>query len=55
MLFRSTARPSTEAGAYAVKRANLSPAGDWELDIEARRGKFDLFSETVQISVEKEF
>jgi hypothetical protein len=52
---RYTARPSMEAGSYVVKRANLSPAGDWELNVEARRGKFDLFTEKVQIPIEKEF
>jgi putative copper export protein len=52
---RYTARPTMEAGAYAVKRANLSPAGEWELDIEVVRGKFDLFTDTVHISIEKEF
>jgi copper transport protein len=52
---RYTARPTMEAGAYAVKRANLSPAGEWELDIEVIRGKFDVFNDTVHISIEKEF
>jgi copper transport protein len=52
---RYTARPGMEAGAYTVKRANLSPAGEWELDIEVIRGKFDLFKDTVHISIEKEF
>jgi copper transport protein len=52
---RYTARRSMEAGTYEVKRANLSPAGDWDLLIEARRGKFDLFSEKVQMSIQKEF
>src|SRR5829696_5669210 len=52
---RYTARPAMEPAAYAVKRANLSPAGDWELHIEARRGKFDLFDDTVLMSIEKEF
>jgi copper transport protein len=52
---RYTARPTMEAGAYAVKRANLSPAGEWELGIEVVRGKFDLFTDTVHISIEKEF
>jgi copper transport protein len=52
---RYKARRSMEEGTYAVKRANLSPAGDWDLLIEARRGKFDLYSEKVQIPIEKEF
>jgi copper transport protein len=51
---RYRARPGMEPGTYVVKRANLSPAGEWELDIEARRGKFDLFNETVHVRIEKE-
>ena len=51
---RYTARAGMEPGSYVVKRANLSPAGDWELDVEARRGKFDLFDDTVHVSIEKE-
>jgi copper transport protein len=51
---RYTARRGMEPGAYVVKRANLSPAGDWELDVEARRGKFDLFDDTVHVSIEEE-
>jgi copper transport protein len=52
---RYTARPGMEPGTYVVKRANLSPAGDWELAVEAVRGKFDLFTEKVQIPIKKEF
>jgi copper transport protein len=52
---RYTARRSMEAGTYEVKRANLSPAGDWDIAVEVRRGKFDLFTEKVQIPIEKEF
>jgi copper transport protein len=51
---RYTARRGMEPGSYVVKRANLSPAGDWELDVEALRGKFDLFDDTVHVSIEKE-
>jgi copper transport protein len=51
---RYTARPAMEPGRYVVKRANLSPAGDWELRIEARRGKFDLFTEKIQMPIDKE-
>ena len=52
---RYTARPGMEPGTYVVKRANLAPAGDWDLLIEAGRGKFDLFTERVQIPIETEF
>jgi hypothetical protein len=51
---RYRARRGMEPGSYVVKRANLSPAGDWELDVEARRGKFDLFDDTVHVSIEEE-
>jgi len=51
---RYRARRGMEPRAYVVKRANLSPAGEWQLRIEARRGEFDLFTETVHISIDKE-
>jgi hypothetical protein len=37
-----------------VQAANLSPAGDWRLRIEARRGEFDLFTQTVSVPIEEE-
>jgi copper transport protein len=49
---RYRARRGMEPGAYVVKRANLSPAGDWEIRIDARRD-FDLFSDTVQVPIEE--
>ena len=52
---RYRARPGMEPGAYVAKRVNLAPAGDWEIRIDARRGEFDLFSDKVLISIEKEF
>jgi copper transport protein len=48
---RYRARRGMEPGAYVVRRANLSPAGEWELRIDARRGEFDLYSDTVHISL----
>jgi copper transport protein len=48
---RYRARRGMEPGAYMVRRANLSPAGEWELRIDARRGEFDLFSDTVHVSI----
>ena len=48
---RYRARRGMEPGAYVVRRANLSPAGEWELRIDARRGEFDLFSDTVHVSI----
>jgi copper transport protein len=52
---RYRARRGMEPGAYVVRRANLSPGGEWELRVDARRGEFDLFSDRVQISIEEEF
>src|ERR687896_322978 len=46
---RYRARRGMEPGAYVVRRVNLSPAGEWELRIDARRGEFDLYSDTVHI------
>jgi copper transport protein len=51
---RYRARPGMEPGAYVVKRANLSPAGDWEVKVEARRGEFDLYTDTVEVPIEEE-
>jgi copper transport protein len=48
---RYRARRGMEPGAYVVKRANLAPAGDWELQIEVRRGEFDLFNDSVKVSI----
>jgi copper transport protein len=52
---RYRARRGMEPGSYVVKRANLSPGGEWELRIDARRGQFDLFSDRVHISIDEEF
>jgi copper transport protein len=52
---RYRARRGMEPGNYVVKRANLSPGGEWELRIDARRGEFDLFSDKVHISIDEEF
>jgi hypothetical protein len=51
---RFNARPGTEPGALVVDGANLSLAGDWQLRIEARRGEFDLFTETISVPIEEE-
>ena len=52
---RWRARRGMEPGAYVVKRANLSPGGDWQLRVDARRGQFDLYSDRMTISIDKEF
>jgi copper transport protein len=51
---RYKARRGMEPGTYVVKRANLSPGGEWELRIDVRRGEFDLFSDRVHITIDKE-
>jgi copper transport protein len=51
---RYRARRGMEPGSYVVKRANLSPAGEWELRIDVRRGEFDLYSDRVHISIDEE-
>ncbi len=51
---RYRAKRGMEPGAYVVKEANLAPAGEWELRIEARRGEFDLYTEKVMMMIDKE-
>jgi copper transport protein len=41
-------------GEWIVRNAQLTIAGDWQLRIEARRGEFELLTETVSISIEEE-
>jgi copper transport protein len=50
---RYRARRGMEPGAFAVMRANLSPAGEWEMRVDARRGEFDLYSDTVHVPIEE--
>jgi copper transport protein len=52
---RFKARRGMESGSYVVKRANLSPGGEWEIRVDARRGEFDLYSDRVHITIDKEF
>ena len=40
--------------ALVVRDARLSPAGDWQLRIEARRGQFELFTTTISVPIEEE-
>jgi copper transport protein len=47
-------RRGMEPGAFVVERANLQPAGEWELRVEARRGRFELFTQTVSVPIEEE-
>jgi copper transport protein len=51
---RYRARRGMGPGAFVVRRANLSPAGEWEIRVEARRGEFDLYTDVVDVLIEKE-
>ncbi|MBD0290296.1 MAG: CopD family protein [Thermoleophilia bacterium] len=50
------AKPSHEHGhgAWAVTGADLPIPGEWELRIEARRGEFELLTETVNVEIKGE-
>jgi copper transport protein len=50
---RHVAEPGMERGAFVVRDAQLSPAGDWQLRIEARRGEFDLYTTTIAVVIEE--
>ncbi|MEX2103445.1 MAG: CopD family protein, partial [Gaiellaceae bacterium] len=41
-------------GEWIVRNAQLTIAGDWQLRIEARRGEFELMTETISVSIEEE-
>jgi copper transport protein len=49
-----TAKRGMEPGALVVEDANLSPAGEWRLRIEARQGEFDLHTKTISVPIEEE-
>jgi copper transport protein len=49
---RYRARRGMEPGTFVVRRANLSPGGEWELHVEARRGKFDLYDQKIHVSID---
>jgi copper transport protein len=51
---RYRARRGMKPGAFVIERANLSPAGDWELTVDARKGRFDLYQDTVEVLIEEE-
>lgn len=50
---RFEARPAGHMG-FVVPNAQLSPAGDWQLRIEARRGEFELLTATVSVPIREE-
>jgi copper transport protein len=49
---RYRVRRGMEPGTWIVRRANLSPAGEWEIRVDARRGEFDLYSDTAHVEIE---
>jgi copper transport protein len=51
---RFEAKPSGAHGAFVVSGAQLPIAGDWQVRIEARRGRFDVFTQTASIPIEEE-
>ena len=51
---RFEARRSGHGGRFVVREAELPIAGDWELRIEARRGEFELLTETVSVPIREE-
>ncbi|MGH2995345.1 MAG: copper resistance CopC/CopD family protein, partial [Gaiellaceae bacterium] len=52
---RFKAKPDPDHhGEYVVQNAQLPLAGAWQLRIEARRGEFDLLTQTVSISIREE-
>ena len=51
---RFTAKRGMEPGSLVVRDANLAPAGDWQLRVEARRGEFELFTKTISVPIEEE-
>jgi nitrogen fixation protein FixH len=38
---------------FVVREAQLSIPGEWELRVEAREGEFDLYTDTISISIER--
>jgi copper transport protein len=50
---RYTAKEAAH-GEWTVPNARLTIPGDWQLRIEARRGEFELLTETVSISIQEE-
>jgi copper transport protein len=50
---RYTAKEAAH-GEWTVPNARLTIPGDWQLRIEARRGEFELLTETVSISIKEE-
>jgi hypothetical protein len=51
---RYEAKPGMAPDALVVKTANLSLAGDWTLQIQARRGDFELFAQRISVPIEEE-
>jgi copper transport protein len=50
---RFSAKPAGELG-WVVSGAQLTIAGDWQLRIEARRGEFEVLTQTVSVPIREE-
>ena len=50
---RYKARPGGHGAGYVVRGADLSIPGDWQLRIEARRGEFELLTQTVSVPIKE--
>jgi copper transport protein len=51
---RFEARPGGSPGEFVVQDAQLPIAGAWQFRIEARRGEFELLTQTVSITIREE-
>lgn len=51
---RFKAKPGGMHGAYVISGASIPIAGEWQFRVEARRGEFDAYAETVSVSIEEE-
>jgi hypothetical protein len=51
---RFQARPGESPGEFVVQNAQLPIAGTWQFRIEARRGEFELLTQTVSIAIREE-
>jgi len=51
---RFEARPGASPGEFVVRNVQLPIAGTWQFRIEARRGEFELLTQTVSIAIREE-
>ena len=51
---RFEAAPGARAGEFVLRNVQLPIAGDWQFRIEARRGQFELLTQTVSLTIREE-